>query len=185
MVNEFAALRNRAKTKRDKAIARARAEYASTLVAIATLEQDLAPGPRRRNPRNAEGINPRPDRWRRAGLGRLRGCYRTAKDAGRVIVWRNRHGARPPARRWDRFPRAEGPICNSQAQRAWLASQRRNHQSRNAAKYRTSNRHAVTIAAPLGLGGIEISWARPIPRPAGPGYCIDGPSSLETGRSSA
>jgi hypothetical protein len=44
-VNEFTALRNRAKIKRDKAIAQARAQYNAILVAIATLQQDLDPRP--------------------------------------------------------------------------------------------------------------------------------------------
>src|SRR5438105_760429 len=40
-MNEFTKLRERAREKRDKAIALARSEYAATLVQIATLEQDL------------------------------------------------------------------------------------------------------------------------------------------------
>ena len=41
IVNEFTALRNRAKSNRDRTIARARADYNARLVAISTLEQDL------------------------------------------------------------------------------------------------------------------------------------------------
>jgi len=40
-MNEFIALRARARDKRDKAIAHARQEYEATLVQIASLEQDL------------------------------------------------------------------------------------------------------------------------------------------------
>ena len=40
-MNEFIALRARARDKRDKAVALARAEYEATLVQIAALEQDL------------------------------------------------------------------------------------------------------------------------------------------------
>src|SRR5688572_1575424 len=40
-MNEFTALRIRAREKRDKLIAEARKEYDATLVAIAALEQDL------------------------------------------------------------------------------------------------------------------------------------------------
>ncbi len=40
-MNEFIALRARARDKRDKAIAQAREEYEAALVQIATLEQDL------------------------------------------------------------------------------------------------------------------------------------------------
>ena len=40
-MNAFTELRRQAKEKRDKAIGQARADYADTLVKIATLEQDL------------------------------------------------------------------------------------------------------------------------------------------------
>jgi hypothetical protein len=40
-MNEFSALRSRARDKRDKAIAQARSEYQQALIQIATLEQDL------------------------------------------------------------------------------------------------------------------------------------------------